>query len=56
MPVVTSVSQATRERMSCSSSASRIASDTWSATLSGWPSETDFRGEQVIHKRDSRLI
>ncbi len=35
MPVFTMVSQATRERGSCSSRASRMASETLSATLSG---------------------
>src|SRR5690606_9570210 len=40
-PVVHRVSAATREVGSCASSASRTASDTWSATLSGWPSDTD---------------
>src|SRR5680860_1653494 len=41
MPVLTSVSQATREFGSCSRQASRIASEIWSAILSGWPSVTD---------------
>ena len=40
-PVLTSVSQATRARLSCASMASRMASEIWSATLSGWPSDTD---------------
>ena len=40
-PVVTSVSAATREVLSCARMASRIPSEIWSATLSGWPSETD---------------
>src|SRR5947209_6841782 len=40
-PVVSSVSHATRDLGSCSSRASRMASDTWSAILSGWPSVTD---------------
>src|SRR5690349_14516110 len=40
-PVFTSVSQATRERLSRAISASSTASEIWSATLSGWPSETD---------------
>src|SRR3972149_1033182 len=38
---LTRVSAATLERLSCARMASRIASDIWSATLSGWPSETD---------------
>ncbi|CAG9205949.1 hypothetical protein BGLA2_1730002 [Burkholderia gladioli] len=40
-PVLHSVSAATREYLSCARMASRIASEIWSATLSGWPSETD---------------
>src|SRR6476646_10823120 len=40
-PVVISVSQATRPAGSSTRTASRIASETWSATLSGWPSVTD---------------
>src|SRR6185312_2969698 len=40
-PVLTSVSQATCACLSCARIASRTASDIWSATLSGWPSETD---------------
>src|SRR5215217_4699995 len=40
-PVVDPVSQATRERGSCAKKASRIASETWSHSLSGWPSVTD---------------
>ena len=34
-PVLTSVSQATRARLSCASIASSTASEIWSATLSG---------------------
>src|SRR5690242_11212442 len=41
MPVVTSVSQATRAAASLVRMASRIASEIWSAILSGWPSVTD---------------
>src|SRR3989442_15280972 len=37
----TSVSAATRERGSCAKIASSTASEIWSATLSGWPSDTD---------------
>src|SRR3989440_865372 len=37
----TSVSAATREVLSCFRIASSTASDIWSATLSGWPSDTD---------------
>ncbi len=40
-PVLTSVSQATRARLSCARIASSTASEIWSATLSGWPSDTD---------------
>src|ERR1700674_5221591 len=40
-PVVTIVSQATREAGSLASNASTTASEIWSATLSGWPSVTD---------------
>src|SRR4051794_17166125 len=40
-PVVISVSQATRPAGSAARTASRMASETWSATLSGWPSVTD---------------
>ncbi len=39
--LVTAVSQATRAAESCASMPSRIASETWSQTLSGWPSVTD---------------
>src|SRR5687767_13814793 len=41
MPVVTRVSQATRPWASSVRTASRTASEIWSATLSGWPSVTD---------------
>src|SRR5688572_9914625 len=37
----TSVSAATRERLSWARIASSTASEIWSATLSGWPSDTD---------------
>src|SRR6476619_4495227 len=40
-PVVSSVSQATLPMGSSVRMASRIASETWSAILSGWPSVTD---------------
>src|SRR5580692_1415618 len=40
-PVLTRVSQATRPRGSAARMASRTASEIWSATLSGCPSETD---------------
>src|SRR5919108_3348669 len=41
MPVVTSVSQATRAAGSFAMMASKTASEIWSAILSGWPSVTD---------------
>src|SRR5687768_8894132 len=41
MPVVTSVSHATRLVESCERMASRIESEIWSAILSGCPSVTD---------------
>ena len=41
MPVVVSVSHATRDVGSCSSIASSMASEIWSHILSGWPIETD---------------
>src|SRR5262249_47696030 len=40
-PVVTSVSQATRAWRSWVRMAARIASEVWSAHLSGWPIVTD---------------
>src|SRR5688572_5789857 len=40
-PVVISVSQATRPFVSSAKTASRTASEIWSAILSGWPSVTD---------------
>ncbi len=40
-PVLMRVSQATRDSGSWARMASRIASEIWSAILSGWPSETD---------------
>jgi hypothetical protein len=40
-PVVTIVSQATRDMGSSARMASRTASEIWSAILSGWPSVTD---------------
>src|SRR5579863_4973717 len=40
-PVLTRVSQATRPRGSAAMMASSTASEIWSATLSGCPSETD---------------
>src|SRR6266571_1886679 len=48
-PVVMSVSHATRPNGSSVKIASRMASDTWSAILSGWPSVTD--SEVYSHRR-----
>jgi len=47
MPVVTSVSQATRPSGSSARTASRIASEIWSAILSGCPSVTDSEVKRV---------
>src|SRR3954451_9101464 len=52
-PVVTSVSHATRPVGSCARMASRIASEIWSAILSGWPSVTD---SEVKRWRPLRLM
>src|SRR5919204_1042143 len=41
VPVVVAVSQATRESGSCFRHSSSIPSETWSHSLSGWPSVTD---------------
>src|SRR5690348_17619089 len=49
-PVVTRVSQATRPIGSSFRTASRTASEIWSAILSGWPSVTD---SEVKRKRSS---
>ena len=40
-PVLAKVSAATRAVGSCVRIASKMLSETWSASLSGWPSETD---------------
>src|SRR3954466_14513394 len=40
-PVLHRVSAATRDLGSCARMASSTASEIWSETLSGWPSETD---------------
>src|SRR5678815_3958729 len=53
MPVVTSVSQATRLVGSCARRASRMESEIWSAILSGCPSVTD---SDVNRWLPSRLI
>src|SRR5688572_14323516 len=51
-PVVTSVSQATRALGSLARMASRIASEIWSATLSGWPIETDSLEKRCVLRRN----
>ena len=50
-PVQVSVSHATRLNGSCARQASRIASEIWSAILSGWPSVTD----SLVNKKRSRF-
>src|ERR1019366_222619 len=50
-PVAVSVSQATRLKGSCAKHASRIASEIWSAILSGCPSVTD----SLVNKKRSRF-
>src|SRR5271154_3548132 len=47
-PVLTSVSQATRPLGSAARMASSTASEIWSATLSGWPSETDSEVKEKL--------
>src|SRR5271169_1705704 len=51
-PVVIKVSQATRLKGSSARQASTMASDIWSAILSGWPSVTD---SEVNKKRSWEL-
>src|SRR5208337_3598398 len=51
-PVVTRVSQATRAYLSWARMASRIASEIWSATLSGCPSVTDSE----VNKKDLAIL
>src|ERR1700680_4856747 len=51
-PGAVRVSQATRLKESSVRQASRIASETWSAILSGWPSVTD---SEVNKKRSLKL-
>src|ERR1043165_189900 len=60
----TSVSAATRERGSWAKIASSTASEIWSATLSGWPSDTDsevnrkslMRAPFVEGRKDIKLV
>src|SRR5260370_27625807 len=47
-PVVMTVSQATRASGSLARIASRMASEIWSATLSGWPSVTDSDVNRLV--------
>src|ERR1700683_5294313 len=47
-PVLTRVSQATRPRGSAAMIASSTASEIWSATLSGWPSDTDSEVKEKL--------
>jgi hypothetical protein len=53
MPVVTRVSQATRANLSCPMMASKMASEIWSATLSGCPSVTD---SEVNRNSDEAIL
>src|ERR1700722_20991354 len=62
-PVAVKVSQATRLDGSSVRQASRIASETWSAILSGWPSVTDsevnrwrFFDKIVLLKQSGRYV
>src|SRR6516165_7515229 len=57
-PVVMSVSQATRLSVSSASTASRTASEIWSAILSGWPSVTDSEVKMTspVKARSSRRL
>src|SRR5260370_34115766 len=47
-PVVMTVSQATRASGSLARIASRMGSEIWSATLSGWPSVTDSDVNRLV--------
>src|ERR1700684_2655568 len=47
-PVLTRVSQATRPRGAAVMIASSTASEIWSATLSGWPSDTDSEVKEKL--------
>ena len=52
-PVLIRVSQATRPRGSTARMASSTASEIWSATLSGWPSDTDSEvNRKLLAMRD----
>src|ERR1700740_14124 len=55
-PVVSSVSTATRDPGSEASAASTIASEIWSATLSGWPSVTDSEVNRKPSLMSCRLL
>src|SRR5438270_11291559 len=55
-PVVVRVSQATRLYGSFSRQASRMASEIWSAILSGWPSVTDSEVNKKFRKASLKTI
>src|SRR5467141_2470759 len=55
-PVAVRVSQATRLDGSSARQASRIASEIWSAILSGWPSVTDSDVKRKLRKASLKLI
>src|SRR5919199_2784243 len=55
-PVVISVSHATRPPGSSARTASRIVSEIWSATLSGWPSVTDSEVNRNSRGTRGRLL
>src|SRR6202035_4157872 len=55
-PVAVRVSQATRLDGSSARQASRIASEIWSAILSGWPSVTDSDVKRYRFLDDKRLL
>ncbi len=56
VPVVVAVSQATRALGSFAMSASRTASDTWSQSLSGWPSVTDSLEKSHLSLRAKLIV
>src|ERR1051326_5797974 len=56
VPVVTRTSQATRPMGSSASTASRTASEIWSAILSGWPSVTDSEVKMCFCVSDKFLL
>jgi hypothetical protein len=54
-PLVTAVSQATREYGSSLSMASKIPSEIWSHILSGWPSVTDSEVNKYLGELKKQL-